>query len=104
MISLLLDETFGLGYEAFVTNNKDDSIDESPMIVTANLNIDYKAPIQSNSSIVIRIFHARTEGRKVYMHAKIESPDRRILYAEGTALFIKIRPEHLLRRNKIESV
>lgn len=95
--SLLLDESFGLGYEAFVTDNKDDNSDEFPMVVTANLNIDYNAPIPSNSDIVIRIFHTRTEGRKVYMHARIESPDRKTLYAQGSVLFIKIRPDYLLK-------
>eukprot|EP00551_Chaetoceros_affinis_P005639 CAMPEP_0203677068 /NCGR_PEP_ID=MMETSP0090-20130426/27003_1 /ASSEMBLY_ACC=CAM_ASM_001088 /TAXON_ID=426623 /ORGANISM="Chaetoceros affinis, Strain CCMP159" /LENGTH=347 /DNA_ID=CAMNT_0050543857 /DNA_START=44 /DNA_END=1088 /DNA_ORIENTATION=+ len=104
IISLLLDDAFGWGYEAMErftnTSNENDnnssSSNSSPpqnvvaMAVTANLNVDYRNPLPAESDVVVRIYHDRSEGRKVYLSARMESYDGSVLYSEATALYIKL--------------
>ena len=73
-----------------ILGDKDDDDGEVPMAVTANLNVDFRAPLKSESDVIIRVFQEKMEGRKIYLKARMESPDRSMLYAEASALFIKI--------------
>ena len=84
VISLLFDEALAWGYDAIA------SIGYIPLIVTANLNIDYRRPIPVRSDIFVRIYHERNEGRKHYMSACMESHDGLTLYAEAKVLFVNV--------------
>ncbi len=103
IISLLFDETFGWGYETMYrnigSNDDDDDDDDVPMAVTANLNVDFRAPLPSGSNVIIRVYQEKIEGRKIYLSARMESRssdgdgdegEETILYAEANALFIRI--------------
>ncbi|KAJ5649923.1 uncharacterized protein N7484_003646 [Penicillium longicatenatum] len=64
--------------------------------VTANLNINYRAPAMANSYVVLRAKTTKVEGRKAWVEAKIEklSPgeeDGAGLLVEANALFIEPR-------------
>ncbi|KAJ6092794.1 hypothetical protein N7486_008083 [Penicillium sp. IBT 16267x] len=63
--------------------------------VTANLNINYRAPVMANSYVVLRARTTRVEGRKAWVEARIEklSPDEdgAGLLVEANALFIEPR-------------
>jgi len=92
IISLLIDDTFGWGYEAMVNRNGKSYGDEDvPIVVTANLNVDFRNPLPANSNFVIRIFHEKTDRRKLYFRARIESHDGSVLYCEAKSLFIMLK-------------
>ena len=91
IISLIFDDAMGWGYEALLLS--DPALDDGTKIVTANLNIDYRAPLTEGSRAVVRVYYARSEGRKLYFRARLESHDGAILYAEATSLFVKLRKE-----------
>lgn len=63
--------------------------------VTANLNINYRAPAMADSYVVLRAKTTKLEGRKAWVEARIEklSPDEdgAGLLVEATALFIEPR-------------
>lgn len=48
---------------------------EGKMVFTANLNIDYKAPVLIGTEITITAQLDRTEGRKIYVNAAVHLPD-----------------------------
>ena len=92
IIALIFDDAMGWGYEALLMSDQD--LDADPTkIVTANLNIDYRAPLMEDSRAVVRVYYVRSEGRKIYFQARLESHDGKILYAEATSLFVKLRKE-----------
>jgi acyl-coenzyme A thioesterase PaaI-like protein len=92
IISLCFDDSFGWGYEAMGRSiGKTYGDKDFPIVVTANLSVDYRSPLPSETDIVIKIFHQRTEGRKIYMTARMESPDGSILYSEAKVLFFTIQ-------------
>ena len=92
IISLIFDDAMGWGYEALLMSDPD--LDADPTkIVTANLNIDYRAPLMAESRAVVRVYYVRSEGRKIYFRARLESHDGETLYAEATSLFVKLRKE-----------
>ena len=96
LISLLFDDTFGWGWEAIrLFANKEYNDEDFPHVVTANLNVDYRAPLPQDTNVVIRVRHERTEGRKIYMSARMESHDGSILFSEATVLFITVKSSHL---------
>jgi len=99
IISLLFDDAMGWGYEA-LARSRGTSMDQPdcPVIVTANLNIDYRSPLPSGSSAVIRVFYNGTEGRKVYFSARMESHDGSVIYSEAKALFVilKSKPDDMI--------
>ena len=72
----------------------DPALDDGTKIVTANLNIDYRAPLTEESRAAVRVYYVRSEGRKLYFRARLESHDGTILYAEATSLFVKLRKEN----------
>ena len=92
IISLIFDDAMGWGYEALLMSDPD--LDADPTkIVTANLSIDYRAPMMEDSRAVVRVYYVRSEGRKIYFRARLESHDGETLYAEATSLFVKLRKE-----------
>lgn len=75
----LLDNSFGYGFFATNVGNG----------FTANLNINYRAPISCGSSILLTCRATKIEGRKVYLSAEIrDQHDHNKLYVESTCLFI----------------
>ncbi|KAK3720893.1 hypothetical protein LTR37_003556 [Vermiconidia calcicola] len=61
---------------------------------TANLNIDYKAPVATPCVILLRAWITETSNRKVWVKATIEYGDGTVCCA-STALFVYPRPEKL---------
>jgi len=96
IISLMIDDTFGWGYQAMgLAQGKSYGDEDFPIVVTANLSVNYRAPLPAESNVVIRVRHDNTDGRKIYMSARMESYDGSILYSEATALFITVGKQHL---------
>lgn len=60
--------------------------------VTANLNINYRAPAKANSYVVLRATTTKVEGRKAWVEGRIETlvdeGETPVVLAEATALFI----------------
>ncbi|KAI0525785.1 Thioesterase/thiol ester dehydrase-isomerase [Xylaria bambusicola] len=60
--------------------------------VTANLNINYRAPAQADSYVVLRATTTKVEGRKAWVEGRIETlvgeGETPVVLAEATALFI----------------
>ncbi|KAI1386927.1 Thioesterase/thiol ester dehydrase-isomerase [Hypoxylon trugodes] len=60
--------------------------------VTANLNINYRAPAPAKSYIVLRATTTKVEGRKAWVEGRIETlvneGEKPLVLAEATALFI----------------
>jgi acyl-coenzyme A thioesterase PaaI-like protein len=78
VLSLIFDDVFGLGYEALGVTHA----------VTANLNVDYRAPVPENSKVRIAVQLIGREGRKLYWRGQMTSTDQQTLYAEATSLYI----------------
>ena len=61
--------------------------------VTANLNIDYRAPAMANSYVVLRAETVKVEGRKAWVEGRIETlPEQGkepVVLVEAKALFIE---------------
>jgi 3'-phosphoadenosine 5'-phosphosulfate synthase len=61
--------------------------------VTANLNINYRAPAEANSFLVLRATTTKVEGRKAWIEGRIETlvkeGETPVVLAEATALFIE---------------
>lgn len=79
ILALLIDDVLGFGYEA---------LGDVPMAVTANLNINYMAPVPANTTILVLADLLRREGRKLYWEVRVVSTDRKTLYCNATSLFI----------------
>jgi len=63
------------------------------MGVTANLNINYRAPTKADSYIVLRATTTKVEGRKAWVEGRIETlpineGDTPVVLADATALFV----------------
>jgi acyl-coenzyme A thioesterase PaaI-like protein len=78
ILALLFDDVMGFAFDAL----------EIEMAVTANLNIDFRAPVPANSRVVVRVCVSKQEGRKLYFSAQLTSLDSTVLYAEATSLYI----------------
>jgi len=97
IISLMFDDAFGWGYEAMGASiGKSMSNDDFPIVVTANLSVNFRSPLPAESDVVIRVYHDKTEERKVYVSARMENHDGTILYSEASALFIKLKSKNIL--------
>lgn len=63
--------------------------------MTANLNINYRAPTQADSYVVLRATTTKVEGRKAWVEGRIETLPKEgetpVVLAEATALFVTPR-------------
>jgi acyl-coenzyme A thioesterase PaaI-like protein len=92
IISLLIDDTFGWGYEAMGRlNGKSFGDEDFPIVVTANLNVDFRIPLPANSHLIIRVYHEKTDRRKIYFSARVKSHDGSALYCEAKSLFVMLK-------------
>ncbi|KFO18234.1 Thioesterase superfamily member 4 [Fukomys damarensis] len=66
------------------------------VVMTANLNINYKRPIPLCSVVVMKSQIDKVEGRKVFVSCNVRSVDEETLYSEATSLFIKLDPNKKL--------
>lgn len=62
------------------------------VVMTANLNIDFKRPIPLCTAVVLNSQLEKVEGRKVFVSCAIRSVDEKTLHTEATGLFIKLEP------------
>ncbi|CAK6439287.1 unnamed protein product [Pipistrellus nathusii] len=63
------------------------------IVMTANLNINFKSPIPLCSTVLINSQLDKIEGRKLFVSCKVQSIDGKILYTEATSLFIMLEPK-----------
>jgi acyl-coenzyme A thioesterase PaaI-like protein len=78
ILSLLFDETFGFAYEALGVHHA----------VTANLSVDYRAPVPAGTEVQIAVQLESREGRKLFWKAQMTSRNNETLYAEASSLFV----------------
>ena len=78
ILALILDDFLGFGFKALGVE----------MAVTANLNVDFRAPVFAGSEVRIQAQLARLEGRKLFWTVQMTSLDGKALYAECTSLYI----------------
>ncbi|KAG7354259.1 acyl-CoA thioesterase [Nitzschia inconspicua] len=78
ILSLIFDDICGFAYEAVGVRHA----------VTANLNVDYRAPVPAGSQVRVAVQLERREGRKLFWKAQMKSLDQQVLYAEATSLYI----------------
>lgn len=86
--ALLLDEMFGQAYWAFTFGERGPGF-------TANLNVDYKAPVPAGSWLCITVRETGVEGRKVRLAATVAdgpSSDAKV-YAAASCLFVVARKD-----------
>lgn len=76
--ALLIDNTFGWLLFAY---NK-------PMSVTANLHLDYRHPVRSNSTSILRVKIDHTDGRKLHMTGSLTEAHTGRVQVEAKSLFI----------------
>lgn len=102
IISLVFDESFGWAYEVLARHPKlffEGDIDVDPskfIVVTANLNVDYKKPLPAETDVVVRVYYEKSEkGKKIYLCARMESHDGSKLYSKAKVLFIKLDKERI---------
>lgn len=105
IISLLFDEAMGWACECLrlnlVENNaRYEEQHTKSTIVTANLNINFRAPLYEDSKAVVRVFHKCTEGRKISLLARLESHDGKTIYAEAESLFIIVHQKFIKNTGK----
>jgi len=107
--SLSLSETTPKNLSKHPKSSK--NIAEGAMVVTAKLDVNYRRPFISSSStsgthsaVTIRVYHERTEGRKIYLRGEMEgircdcdnessgssSQKKTILFSEASALFVLV--------------
>lgn len=68
------------------------------IVMTANLNINFKRPIPLCSVVVVDSQLDKVEGRKLFVSCNVRSVDEKTLHSEATALFIKLDPDKSLRK------
>lgn len=76
--ALLIDNTFGWLLFAY----------HKPMSVTANLHLDYRSPVRSNSSSILRVKIDHVEGRKLHMTGSLTEASSGRVQVEAKSLFI----------------
>ena len=95
IISLLFDDGMGWGWEAMLMADPNLEKEHGRMIVTANLSVDFRSALFERSRAILRVFHVRTDGRKIYFRARLESHDGTVLFAEANSLFIVPREKSI---------
>ena len=106
IISLLIDEAMGwAAYESLQYHNVNIDTQYRPsntLLVTANLNIDFRAPFLGGSEAVLRVYldEEMTAGRKMYFVARLESYDGSVTFAEAKSLFLCVSSEKIERSVK----
>ncbi len=104
VLSLLFDEAMGWAYECLRRDEDDRIGDLSPLVavaaVTANLTVDFRAPFRGGSAGVIRVYHDRRDGRKIYFTATLENKDGSVTYAEARSLFVLVGLDRFKRSNQ----
>lgn len=65
--------------------------DQPTQIYTANLNVNYKAPLVAGTTFLVSTTLKRVEGRKLFLETRVESLDGETVFATATALFIIAR-------------
>jgi acyl-coenzyme A thioesterase PaaI-like protein len=78
IISLVFDDALGFGYEAIGVSKA----------VTANLSIDFRAPLPAGTHVRIACQLEHREGRKLFWTGQMTSLDGETLYAEVKSLYI----------------
>jgi len=79
--SLVFDNTFGWLFFGL----------DLPLAVTANLNVNYRAPLPMNTTCILQSKLIRREGRKMFMEATMHDLHGNKI-ADSTSLFISLRP------------
>jgi acyl-coenzyme A thioesterase PaaI-like protein len=79
ILSLIFDDALGFGYEA---------LGDVKMAVTANLKVDYRAPVPAGMNVRVVAQLEHREGRKLFWKAQMTSMDTKTLYAEASSLYI----------------
>jgi len=94
ILGLMFDDAMGCGnYEVLKASAKTNP----PICVTANLNIDFRRPVQEGTAVRIEVVLERWEGRKLFWKARLLSAEEtneqgeEILYAEATSLYIVLK-------------
>ena len=78
ILSLIFDDALGFGYEAIGVSHA----------VTANLNIDFRAPVPAGAHVRVAAQLEHREGRKLFWTSQMTSLDKSVLYAEAKSLYI----------------
>lgn len=78
ILSLIFDDVLGYGFEALGVNKA----------FTANLTVDFRAPVPAGTMIRVQAQLEHREGRKLFWKAQMTSMDGEILFAECSSLFI----------------
>lgn len=76
--ALLIDNSFGWLLFAY----------HKPMSVTANLNLNYRSPVRSNSTSILRVKIDHVDGRKLHMTGTLEEAGTGRMQVEAKSLFI----------------
>jgi acyl-coenzyme A thioesterase PaaI-like protein len=84
IISLLFDEAMGWARGVLLP-------DKMVMYVTANLSVDYRAPLSADSEVVLRVFRDGGDEVKMKFRGVLESFEGKIVYAEATGLFVRVK-------------
>lgn len=86
MSALAVDEMCGQAYVAFF-------LKECGPGFTANLNINYKAPVPAETYCLITVTTEAVEGRKVWFNARVTDGPTGTLFLEARCLFVVARKD-----------
>lgn len=83
--SLVFDNSFGWLFFAL----------KKPMAVTANLNVNYRSPLQQDTLTILKVKMVKEEGRKLFMEAVLIDVQRDAVISDSSTLFIKMKLDKL---------
>lgn len=78
ILSMVADDVLGFGNEVLGIR----------MAFTANLSVNYRAPVPAGKKVRVAVQFERREGRKLFWKVQMTSPDQKTLYVDGTSLYI----------------